>query len=80
MAAGFIDKFSEAAEDYRRSRPTYPDSIFRALTAVAPGHDLAWDCGTGNGQAALGLARHFAAVNATDPSPQQIAQARPLSE
>jgi len=77
MAAGFIDKFSDAAEDYRRSRPTIRGSLFRALAAVTPGHGLAWDCGTGNGQAALGLARHFAAVHATDPSPQQIAQAQP---
>jgi SAM-dependent methyltransferase len=33
---------------------------------------LAWDCATGNGQAARGLALHFARVLATDASPEQI--------
>jgi ubiquinone/menaquinone biosynthesis C-methylase UbiE len=36
-----------------------------------------WDCGTGNGQAAVALARHFDKVLATDPSSQQIEQATP---
>lgn len=40
-------------------------------------HDLAWDCGTGSGQAALDLAAHFAAVHATDASEAQLAGARP---
>lgn len=77
MATGFIDRFSDAADRYRRSRPTYPDELFEALAELAPGRELAWDCGTGNGQAAVGLARHFAAVHATDPSPQQLAEAVP---
>ena len=34
-----------------------------------------WDCATGNGQAAVGLARHFASVEATDASAEQIANA-----
>jgi len=42
---------------------------------VAPGRERAWDCATGSGQAALGLARHFAHVDATDASSQQIANA-----
>jgi SAM-dependent methyltransferase len=42
---------------------------------MAPGHELAWDAGTGNGQAALGLAAHFSQVVATDASERQIAQA-----
>ncbi len=37
---------------------------------------VAWDCATGNGQAAEGLARHFHCVAATDASKQQIAQAQ----
>src|SRR5207244_3658866 len=36
---------------------------------------LAWDAGTGNGQAARQLARHFERVHATDASTQQIALA-----
>jgi hypothetical protein len=38
-------------------------------------HRLAWDCATGNGQAAQELARHFERVVATDASAEQIAQA-----
>ncbi len=75
MAGAFIDRFSDAPEAYRRARPTYPPALFEALAAIAPGTDLAWDCGTGNGQAAISLAAHFAAVHATDASPQLIAQA-----
>lgn len=75
MAAPFIDRFSDGSAGYRAARPTYPAALFEALAGHAPGRDLAWDCGTGNGQAAVGLAAQFAAVHATDPSPQQIAQA-----
>ena len=39
--------------------------------------DLAWDCGTGNGQAARALAEHFRRIHATDLSAEQIAQATP---
>jgi SAM-dependent methyltransferase len=42
---------------------------------VAPGRERAWDCATGSGQAALGLARHFAHVEGTDASAQQVANA-----
>ena len=38
---------------------------------------MAWDSGTGSGQAAHGLARHFARVVATDASVAQIAHATP---
>ncbi|MDP2823404.1 MAG: class I SAM-dependent methyltransferase [Sulfuritalea sp.] len=40
-------------------------------------HELAWDCGTGNGQAARALAEHFGRIHATDLSAEQIAQAVP---
>ena len=75
MAGAFIDRFSDRASLYRRSRPTYPSQLFDDLAALAPGRDLAWDCGTGNGQAAVALACHFHEVYATDPSAQQIAEA-----
>src|SRR5205085_529098 len=71
-ATTFHDHFSEDARRYARSRPTYPDALFALLARVAPGRKAAWDCATGNGQAALGLARHFAYVEATDASAQQI--------
>ena len=40
-------------------------------------HRLALDCGTGNGQAALGLANRFERVIAIDPSADQISRATP---
>ena len=61
---------------YARARPTYPDELFAFLAAQAPGRTSAWDCATGNGQAAIGLARHFGRVEATDASAGQVAHAR----
>ena len=61
----------------RRTAQTYPDSLFAFLASLVPAHDLAWDCATGNGQAALGLTPHFRKIIATDASPRQIAQAHP---
>lgn len=74
---GFQDHFSARAEAYARFRPTYPAALFAWLASLTDRHDLAWDCGTGNGQAALGLAGHYASVHATDPSERQLAQAQP---
>lgn len=73
----FEDHFSEQAREYARSRPQYPSELFAWLASVAPGRRLAWDCGTGNGQAALGLAVHFERVVATDPSRDQLKLAVP---
>ena len=73
----FKDHFSKAAAAYAEFRPSYPEALFAWLASVAPGHDQAWDAGTGNGQAAVGLARHFRHVEATDPSAPQIAAAKP---
>lgn len=74
---GFKDHFSGHASDYTRYRPGYPRALFAWLAQQAPGHELVWDCATGNGQAAVGLAEFFDAVIATDASAAQIAAARP---
>jgi SAM-dependent methyltransferase len=72
----FKDHFSGHAVDYSRYRPgAYPDAMFKALAALSPDRECVWDCATGNGQAALGLAAHFARVEATDASGKQIAAA-----
>jgi SAM-dependent methyltransferase len=71
------DHFSGQADRYEAFRPTYPDALFAYLAALCTHRDLAWDCATGNGQAAAALAPHFLSVIATDASAQQIAQARP---
>jgi ubiquinone/menaquinone biosynthesis C-methylase UbiE len=73
----FNDHFSDAADNYQAYRPKYPNALFDYLASLAPTKDLAWDCATGNGQAALGLTPHFQAIVATDASPQQIAKAHP---
>jgi SAM-dependent methyltransferase len=73
----FHDHFSRNASSYAAFRPRYPAALFAALASTVPRHDAAWDAGTGNGQAAVALADHFAHVVATDASPAQIAAARP---
>src|SRR6476660_8692521 len=73
----FKDHFSGHAPDYARFRPTYPPKLFNYLASISPEHELAWDCATGNGQAADGLAEHFAKVIATDASAPQIESAQP---
>ena len=73
----FADHFSGVARTYATARPTYPAGLYAFIASQAPARDRAWDCGTGNGQAAAGLARHFAAVEATDASAEQIASASP---
>lgn len=71
----FHDHFSGHAADYAKFRPRYPASLFSDLAALCAERDSAWDCATGNGQAAVALAAHFRQVMATDASPQQIEQA-----
>lgn len=73
----FIDNFSKQSDTYRKYRPTYPDELFSFLHSLTQNHQLAWDCGTGNGQAAISLAPYYDAVYATDPSEQQIMHATP---
>jgi len=73
--AAFEDHYSKQAAVYARHRPRYPDALFAYLASLAPGQDLAWDAGTGSGQAAVGLVAHFRRVWATDASPEQIGHA-----
>src|SRR5688500_3114655 len=74
-AFNFEDHFSKQSGQYAQYRPQYPDEIYAYLASITPGRSLAWDCGTGNGQAAMGLARYFNKVHATDASAEQIALA-----
>lgn len=73
----FADHFSGHASEYAAFRPRYPSALFDWMTSVAPGTELAWDVGTGNGQVAHGLVTRFARVLATDPSSAQISLAEP---
>jgi SAM-dependent methyltransferase len=71
----FKDFFSDRAELYATHRPLYPDAFFLHVAQLTNDRSLAVDCGTGNGQAAIGLAKYFDRVIATDPSEAQLARA-----
>lgn len=71
----FKDHFSGHAAQYAQFRPRYPDALFQWTAEQPAARELAWDCATGNGQAAIGLAPHFQRVIATDASAQQIESA-----
>lgn len=75
----FTDLFSESADLYARARPHYPHDLFTFIARHAPSLERAWDCGTGNGQAAISLAAHFSKVYATDPSQDQLNHASAAS-
>lgn len=68
----FKDHFSKQSQLYSRYRPLYPEELFSFLATLTTAHDLAWDSGTGNGQAAIALSKHYALVYATDPSSEQL--------
>jgi SAM-dependent methyltransferase len=72
----FRDLFSGHAGDYARFRPSYPAALFDWAAGLVNEHSLAWDCATGNGQAAVPLAVRFDRVIATDASEQQISEAK----
>ena len=71
------DLFSIQAADYARYRPSYPAELIEYITSFVQEKKLAWDCATGNGQAAVLLAPHFDKVFATDTSEKQLSLAIP---
>lgn len=75
MPDSFADHFSLTAADYARFRPDYPPALFEWLRTTVEHPRVAWDCATGNGQAAAGLAAHFGRVVATDGSEAQLMSA-----
>jgi SAM-dependent methyltransferase len=75
MAATFKDYFSANAAEYATFRPRYPAALFEFVASLPAKPGVAWDCATGNGQAAVPLALHFDRVIATDASAEQIAHA-----
>lgn len=76
MSATYKDHFSGHAAEYQKFRPTYPDEMFAYFSSLTPRHEFAWDVATGNGQAAVSLARWYEQVIATDASEKQIASAQ----
>ncbi len=75
--SGSAQLFGAVAGNYARYRLTYPAAFFERFAASCPERERVWDCGCGNGQASLALAEHFAAVIATDASPEQLAASFP---
>ncbi|GAV81496.1 Methyltransf_11 domain-containing protein [Cephalotus follicularis] len=64
--------FIKQAKQYAKGRPSYPQELFQFIASKTPIHDLAWDVGTGSGQAAQSLAKIYKNVIATDTSPKQL--------
>jgi len=69
------DLFSKQSDLYARYRPTYPKELYNYILSFVKEKNIAWDCATGNGQAAVVLADHFKKVIATDISAAQIEKA-----
>jgi SAM-dependent methyltransferase len=69
------DNFSKQSDQYARFRPLYPADLFDFLLQLLVEKQMAWDCGTGNGQVALALAPYFHQVLATDISAAQLEKA-----
>lgn len=69
------DLFSRDPVSYASYRPKYPDELFQFLSEICEERNLAWDCATGNGQAASGLSEYFERVVGTDISKAQLKNA-----
>jgi ubiquinone/menaquinone biosynthesis C-methylase UbiE len=69
------DLFSNQASLYAKYRPTYTAALIDYMLSFVEQKKMAWDCATGNGQAASLYADYFEKVFATDISAKQIAQA-----
>lgn len=72
------DRFSGQASKYAAFRPRYPQALYNFLFKQVKAFDMAWDAGTGNGQAAEEVAKRFKNVLATDMSAKQLEQATKL--
>ncbi|MBL7876299.1 MAG: class I SAM-dependent methyltransferase [Cyclobacteriaceae bacterium] len=70
-----IDLFSSHSQQYAEFRPTYPQALYDFIYSHVRAFEVAWDSGTGNGQAARVLSDKFKKVLATDISREQLGQA-----
>ena len=71
----YINHFGEQSGNYLQFRPDYPANLYEFILSLVTERQLAWDCGTGNGQAAAILAEYFTDVIATDINEAQLAVA-----
>ena len=70
-----IDLFSSHSQQYAAFRPTYPQALYDFIYSHVRTFEMAWDSGTGNGQAARVLLHRFKKVLATDISSKQLEHA-----
>lgn len=75
MVGGAAFLYENVAKEYVNARPRYPPQLFSLLASLTPQRRLAWDVGTGNGQAALQISEYYERVIATDISEQQLQHA-----
>jgi ubiquinone/menaquinone biosynthesis C-methylase UbiE len=80
MSRPLID-FGQAAADYGRHRPGFPDAFFDEVRRHGIGVDgqRVVDVGTGTGTLARGFARRGCGAIGIDPSPEMLAQAAELA-
>lgn len=66
------DNFSTLAGGYSKYRPYYPSEMIEYIVSFVNERDTSLDVGTGNGQVAIELSKHFTKVYATDISQKQL--------
>lgn len=71
----YINHFNQGSDKYIRFRPDYPEALFTYLLSLLNKTAQVWDCGTGNGQAAVSLAKQFKRILATDINLQPLEMA-----
>lgn len=64
--------YESVAQAYKIFRPKYPRGLFEEVICHVKNRNLAWDCGTGNGQVAFSLAKHFTKVIGTEKCDEQL--------
>ncbi|WZZ18082.1 hypothetical protein YC2023_111171 [Brassica napus] len=75
--AQMVTLTEKQANEYLNARPTYPTIWYKVLAGRTSNHKVAWDVGTGNGQAALGVADYYQRVVATDIDEKPMSIAKP---
>jgi ubiquinone/menaquinone biosynthesis C-methylase UbiE len=68
----YVDHFGQKSAEYLLYRPDYPEALYRYLVDLVNKRELAWDCATGNGQAAVSLSQYFKQVIASDINKEQL--------
>jgi ubiquinone/menaquinone biosynthesis C-methylase UbiE len=70
-----IQTFNVESEKYMKSRPKYPDRLYKEIIKHCNDLNCAWDCGCGNGQVSVDLIGIFKTVEASDINENQVSHA-----